>query len=70
MSYKDKILLALCPPIIGWSLYEGVNVFKATQVLANDYPQCYQTNPYRTELFFGTLIVLACTMIPIQMAGY
>jgi len=65
MGLKDTMLYASCVPVIVWSVYEGFNVYGYAQTLKNDYGDCYKSNPYLMELFFGTLLTLSCLMFPV-----
>lgn len=69
MAFKDKLLFVLCAPVVAWSMYEAYNIVGYTKQLATEHAECYKPNPYKKELFFGTMIILAILMVPIQAAG-
>lgn len=63
---KDILLFGLCVPCGLYALYEGNNLFSYISHIKETNPECYQPNPNRFELFFGTMILLAMFQIPVQ----
>lgn len=50
--FKNVLMLGLCVPAVLWSIYEGYNVIGYVKTLSEG--DCFKSNPYRLELFFGT----------------
>lgn len=66
MELKDLLFYTLCVFMTPYAAYEAYNLVQASQILKNEHPECYQTNPNQVSLFIGTQIVLMCLMLPVQ----
>jgi len=65
MEFKDIMLYAMCVPSAIYSVYEGAKLFDYIGYMKEHNSACYQPNPNRWELFFGTILILAALQIPI-----
>ncbi len=59
MELKDILLYSLCFPSGIYAVYEGINLMNYVSFIKENNPECYQSNPNRNALFFGTMLVLA-----------
>ena len=56
---KDVIIYGLCIPCGIYAIYEGIKLMSYINYIKEHNAECYAPNPYRIEIFFGTIVVLA-----------
>lgn len=56
---KDIIIYGLCIPCGMYAIYEGINLMSHITYIKEHNAECYAPNPYRIEIFFGTIVALA-----------
>lgn len=66
MESKDTLFYGIAAVATPWTLKQGYNLFTYSQMLREEAPECYKSNPNFLTLFFGTCFVLMCVMIPVQ----
>ena len=65
MEPKDYLMYFLSVPAVIWTIYEATRIPGYVSTLQVTNPDCYKPNPYRTEIFVGTQIILACISTPL-----
>lgn len=58
-----NVLSGICVPYVA---YKGYQLFSFTDYLRKESPECYQSNPYFWQLFFGTIALLIMVMVPVE----
>ncbi len=66
MELKDILFYTLALVATPWTVKQGYNLVHYSNALREEAPECYQSNPYFLQLFFGTCAILTVVMIPVQ----